>query len=150
MKLLLQEHMCSWCHYLFEKRMKFAHPAISLKSSHPVITRVIVSMNTDNNLNLLWQKQRRIQFSFRFLFFENVYASFLRTAILTVTELTKLTNHNNILIEDANKLDLGRFHSNIFIYWKALLTCSISSDSVETERILSGQVIEMDLCFLLK
>lgn len=37
--------------------MKFANLTFSLKSSHPVITRentwVIVSMNTDNNLNLL-------------------------------------------------------------------------------------------------
>lgn len=52
--------------------------------------------------------------------FEKVDANFLYTMISTalhiVTELTQLTHQNNILIVDASKLDLGRFHSNVFVH----------------------------------
>lgn len=60
---------------------------------------------------------KKIQFCFRSSSFENADPHFLcatiPTASPTVTELMKLTNHKYILIEDANILDLRRFHFNI-------------------------------------
>lgn len=86
MKLLL-EFICSWCYYLFGKKMKFAYPTVSLKSSHPIMarenTRIIVSINRDNDSNLLWQKQRK--FCFRSSSFENADAHFLCTTIPTAS-----------------------------------------------------------------
>lgn len=120
MKLLL-EFICSWCYYLFVKKMKFAYPRVSLKSSHPIMarknTRIIVSINRDNDSNLLWQKQRKSNSVLdlpplkTWMPISSVQLSLL---LHPVTELMKLTDHNNILIEDANISDLRRFHFNVF------------------------------------
>lgn len=63
-----------------KKKMKFAYPTISLKSTHPAITLenscIIISINGDNRLNLLWQKRKATQFSFSSSSIENVLSQF--------------------------------------------------------------------------
>ena len=62
----------------------------------------------------------------------------------------KLTNHNNILIDNACKLDLVRFYSITWSTEYIFLPAIFKVTPVEVYRIVSGQLIKNDLCFLLK
>lgn len=110
--------------FIWKKKMKFPYPIVSVKSYYLVIKRenmcIYVSINRDNNSNLLWQKYRKIQFLFPvFLLWKRVCQISLYNfpcCFIDSYRANKLTNHNNILIDNACKWDLVRFYS---ITWSA-------------------------------